>query len=47
MSLNKSGATVKNLTLVQNKTSEDISTNTLKVNEISTNTLKTNSATII
>jgi hypothetical protein len=29
MSLNKSGATIKNLSVAQNTTSEDISTNTL------------------
>ncbi len=31
MTLNKLGATVKNLTVVQNTTSEDISTNTYDV----------------
>ncbi len=46
MTLNKSGATVKNLSVVQNTTSEDISTNTFKANDVSTNTLKANSSTI-
>ena len=46
MALNKSGATIKNLSVVQNTTSEDISTNTFKSNDISTNNLKANTATI-
>ncbi len=46
MTLDKSGATVKNLSVVQNTTPEDISINTFKSNDISTNTLKANTATI-
>jgi hypothetical protein len=46
MILNQSGATVKNSSVVQNTTSEDISTNTFKANDISINTLKANTATI-
>jgi hypothetical protein len=46
MALNKSGATIKNLSVAQNTTSEDISTNTFKSNDISTNNLKANTATI-